>query len=587
MITALRLGNFKAFAGTQTVPVRPLTLLFGANSAGKSSIIHGLALAHHALEAGDLDVRYTRIGGESIDLGGFGQYVHLRNRAGRVEWGLELATAGMTGPSAHLLRAVERLSLELTIAGRLEGEPSRGQARDFAVRIDTFTLAADGYPFLKMSIRPDGRLRLDRLDHEHPILRQALTGIMSLSTTARSLRSEDFERLAEVINRLVPQVRGQVTGLLPQLSEELEAGEDDEGNPLVTVSRGQRNEDLERAVRLLFPKALRELVDRVTAQAAQAIRKLDYLGPLRSYPPRHLAFSEPQNLNWLAGGGFAWDVVRQRRDVRDRVNEWLGSPERLKTPYELVVRDLVPGPELPSEIGPRLSRALHDLTAGLLRKIAETGEQAEELVQLAGELTQEFDRLRERDPDILLPDIEGFLSSLADADTLTDEWTRGILEKRADPIQDLVLIDKRSLIPLSHRDVGIGVSQVLPVLVHAYAARDRWIAIEQPEIHLHPALQAELGDVFLESALGDQQNRFLIETHSEHLILRILRRIRETTDGELPEGAQPVTPDQVAVLYVQPTSDGAQVIHIPVTEDGDFAHHWPEGFFAERARELF
>jgi predicted ATPase len=131
------------------------------------------------------------------------------------------------------------------------------------------------------------------------------------------------------------------------------------------------------------------------------------------------------------------------------------------------------------------------------------------------------------------------------------------------------------------------VSQVLPVLVHAYAARDRWIAIEQPEIHLHPALQAELGDVFLESALGDQQNRFLIETHSEHLILRILRRIRETTDGELPEGAQPVTPDQVAVLYVQPASDGAQVIHIPITEDGDFAHHWPEGFFPERARELF
>lgn len=438
-----------------------------------------------------------------------------------------------------------------------------------------------------MSARPDGTLRLDRLDHGHPLFRQALTGIVALSTTARSLKPEDFELLSAAIDRVVPRIRGRITGLLPQLAEDLEGSDDEEENALLAISRGQRTEDLERAVRLLFPKALRELVDGLTAQAAAAIRKLDYLGPLRSYPPRHLAFSEPQNLNWFAGGGFAWDVVRQRRDVREKVNAWLGSPERLKTPYELIVRDLVPGPELPSEIGPRLNRALHDLAVGMLRKVAESTDQAEELVRLAGELTQEFDRLREVDPEVLLPDVEGFLSSLVDADVLTEEWTRGILEHRADPLQDLVLIDKRTQTPLSHRDVGIGVSQVLPVLVHAYGARERLIAIEQPEIHLHPALQAELGDVFLESALGEQDNTFLIETHSEHLILRILRRIRETTDGELPEGMRPVRPDQISVLYVQPGKEGAEVIHIPVTEDGEFGRPWPEGFFPERARELF
>jgi hypothetical protein len=541
MITAVHLGNFKAFSRKQAIPIRPLTLLFGANSAGKSSVIHGLALAHHALDTGNLDIRYTEVGGESIDLGGFRQYVHRRDRTRRVEWALELDTSLMTGASAYLAQASQRISLEVTIRGRLEGEAPRGQARAFSVGVDTFTLTADGHSFFEMSLRPDGRLHLDRLDYEHPILKQALTGILALSTTTRSLQEKDFQQLAEVIGRVMPDIRGKVTGLFPQLAEDLEASKESEERPLVAVSRGQRNEDLERAVRLFFPKTLRELVNQLTEQTAQALRKLDYLGPIRSYPPRHLAFSEPQNFNWFTGGGFAWDVLRQRQDVRDKVNAWLGSPERLKTPYELAVRDLVPGPDLPNELGPRLNRVLQDLTNGLL-------------------------------PDI---------------DALTEEWTREILERRADPIQDLILIDKRTLTPLSHRDVGIGVSQVLPVLAHAYAARDRWIAIEQPEIHLHPALQAELGDVFLESALGEQRNRFLLETHSEHLILRILRRIRETTDGELPEGAQAVTPDQIAVLYVQPTKEGAEVIHIPITEDGDFAHPWPEGFFPERSRELF
>jgi AAA15 family ATPase/GTPase len=54
MLTALRLGNFKAFAATQRLPIRPLTLIFGANSSGKSSLIHGLLLARHAMETGEL-----------------------------------------------------------------------------------------------------------------------------------------------------------------------------------------------------------------------------------------------------------------------------------------------------------------------------------------------------------------------------------------------------------------------------------------------------------------------------------------------------------------------------------------------------
>ena len=79
MLTGLRLGNFKAFGETQNIPIKPLTLIFGANSAGKSSIIHGLLLAHHISETGNLDVHQLMLGGEAVDLGGFALFVHRRD----------------------------------------------------------------------------------------------------------------------------------------------------------------------------------------------------------------------------------------------------------------------------------------------------------------------------------------------------------------------------------------------------------------------------------------------------------------------------------------------------------------------------
>jgi hypothetical protein len=147
-------------------------------------------------------------------------------------------------------------------------------------------------------------------------------------------------------------------------------------------------------------------------------------------------------------------------------------------------------------------------------------------------------------------------------------------------------IDQRSNRRVHPSNLGVGFSQIMPIVVSAFGDENQLIAIEQPELHVHPGLQTELADLFIQSA-KERGNRFLIETHSEHLILRLLRRVRETTEGDLEHGSLTLRPEDLCVLYVEPTDEGSRVIELPVTPDGDFRVPWPGGFFAERVTELF
>jgi len=141
----------------------------------------------------------------------------------------------------------------------------------------------------------------------------------------------------------------------------------------------------------------------------------------------------------------------------------------------------------------------------------------------------------------------------------------------------LVLTNVGSNLEVSPSDVGVGYSQVLPLIAQSVLAKDQLVCVEQPELHLHPAMQARLADMFLDQATGGNRARFLIETHSESLMLRFLRRIRE----------ERVSPDEVQVLYVDQDHDGNSVVtELPISSDGEFMTRWPNGFFDERLEEL-
>ena len=595
-LTAIRIANFKAFAASQRVPLRPITLIYGANSAGKSSVLHALALAHHAIETGDLDTQRTQIGGDAIDLGGFRQYVHRRERERQVELSFELDPGLLSGRVAELLRSAHEISVELAIGEGIRsdqqdlfGASTRLLDRDSGARLERFVLEVDGSTLLQMSARAGGLLRLDRLDHGHPVFRELFRGLLMLATTAQEIRETDLVALGDVLDALVPTVTATNRGLFPRIEEEVEGSESDrEGwDPFVPISRGRRREDLASAARLFLPRALRELLGGLGTALEEEIRRLRYLGPLRSYPPRHLAFSQHHDPNWFAGGGYAWDIVRKNPDVRDLINEWLGDADRLKTPYELQVRDLLPAAVVSRELPAKLRKAQHDLAVSLLEGILSLRDLNVDLSGMADDVLERIAELNRDDPEDIIPEIEESVAELNNEEELSERWAAELIEAWPEALQDLVLIDKRTNTPVSHRDVGIGVSQVLPVLVSAYASKNELVAIEQPEIHLHPALQAELGDVFLESALDGCGNTFLIETHSEHLLLRIMRRMRETSTRELPDGIPEVRPEDVMVLFVEPDGPQSIIREMPLNERGELVKAWPGGFFEEGMREVF
>jgi predicted ATPase len=130
-------------------------------------------------------------------------------------------------------------------------------------------------------------------------------------------------------------------------------------------------------------------------------------------------------------------------------------------------------------------------------------------------------------------------------------------------------------------DVGFGVSQVLPVIVQCfYAQPDTSILLEQPEIHLHPSVQMTLADLFIEAvqsreAGGDRGIQLIVESHSEHFLRRLQRRVAEDV----------IKPDDVALYFCSREPGGASLKPLRVNLLGDI-ENWPDDFFGDEMGEV-
>ncbi len=124
-------------------------------------------------------------------------------------------------------------------------------------------------------------------------------------------------------------------------------------------------------------------------------------------------------------------------------------------------------------------------------------------------------------------------------------------------------------------DMGIGVSQVLPVLVLCYYVPEgSTIIFEQPELHLHPSVQAGLADVFID-VIKNRNLQILLESHSEHLLRRLQRHIAEES----------FAPDDTALYFCDMQNGESKLTPLDVDVFGNITN-WPDDFFGDLLGEM-
>lgn len=545
LLRALSLKNFKGFSDEVRIELRPITLLFGANSAGKSSVLQALQYMREILDRQNVNADRTLQGGEAVDLGGFANLVHGRDPKRQIEIAIEMALDEESIPELvpepfedwqtqdsdvwefyntlqEIRRRVVSVSVRLIVAWSEQRE---------APVVVGYQVGTNGEWCVKFESTADGRDTRMRINRENPIfmVEREVEELIDLEALDEWVSPRDFQdtrdadlvedsserqgkRLVSVVGDLFFAVKEaglerpgdglrswltQLNGALPRLDQMLSIP--------APGAQGAENVYVARE----FTAFMSWLTVGPAVLLRDQLRKMRYIGPLRRIPPRGFEVSLTKSDSAWSDGMAAWEtLVTGSQDLVKRVSDWMQSPAKLGTGYAVTRKSY-----------------------------------------------QEFD-------------------------------TNHPVPQPIGPIRKRAQLEDGTGLTLHPQDVGVGISQVLPVVVAAQDGAASVVCIEQPELHIHPAVQVGLGDLFIDGAVN-QGLSFLIETHSEHLVMRLQRRLREVMSSELEEGSPRIDPSLVTMLYLCRNEAGAvSATPIGLTEQGKFDSAWPNGFFPERTVEV-
>jgi hypothetical protein len=593
LVEELTLGNFKCFSTAQKLPLRPITLLYGPNGAGKSSVIQALNWLPD-LSSGTWNQKFER-------------FVRNHDRQSSITFGAKISLANeMLTPSEseplvsrlrNLIAAgVATFAFEAQLTGKDPTLSDPDFLSSFRPWIETplisgSTLVINGTRFLELRhqfghpgvvtkfFERRSRLKIEEFNVEHPIVSLLLTISKDLA----------LHRIRERIEH---------GGILDEISRSQMIGPFDE--ELRYLETEVRDFDLTTITSDELSKAIREAI----------------FFDARRLPVRGDLNESDRDMYWVSIDETGHDELELPfldpfyKKLLDGIETQDLILDHFRISIILLANFLSDLEELTLGFCSPFSEVVH---LGALRSIP-----------AAGFLLTDPDEQRRRAPDWHLAralnppftstqrldaiqrqieSANGWFESLQRRDTaysfLTarvecSEMIEGAPPVKTEHLRFKGILDRQQNIVVPLSETGTGFSQLLPIVLAAFAGNGELVAIQQPELHLHPALQSELGDLFITRALGERcdeakwsgTNQFVLETHSEHLLLRIMRRIRESSRGTLPNNIPPVHADDISILYIDNSGDGTVVRPMPLSDDGQLLYDWPGGFFEEGLREV-
>lgn len=544
-ITKISLTNFRSFKHTQTIDIAPVTFLFGPNSVGKSSVLMALAYVQQILKHGHCNPqKLDSLGSKTI--GGFRALVYGQD-------------------------------LKNTIRIRLDYSPDKTPFVYYGANVDEMTNHVESVSYVLMNdfggSTESGSIEFEIAWSER--FKRAYVKNYRVWTNdiyVGCISSSEDQR-----NSVIREVNTQHPLLIPYNNDdwlEREYGEVEQREPL---ELDDYHTEFEQVLNQLNPNpaATAAIADKdnsgadfVNRIAPVALACRSGAVPLLGVPVMTNLLGQDfdeleEHFNFLV----VQEVLSQAFVLPlDKLLEYLDKSVQIG-PLRLVPdNDYVPNPH-PEQIDWVDGSAAWDL----LYKDPNSSVSIAKLIRNTSDWFASSNKLNAG-----YEIINKSIAEIANVDS-NDEHM-GLLRKRHVFFREL-----RSNILLSANQLGTGISQVLPIVVAANHDDIALISVEQPELHVHPRFQVEIADVFLQTK---DKHSFLIETHSEHLILRLLKRIRQTTDNKLPDDSKPVHGEDISIVYLEPTENGVVTKRIRVDEDGEFVERWPQGFFVERREEL-
>jgi predicted ATPase len=613
-ITKLSLTNFRSFKETQTIEFGPVTLLFGPNSVGKSSVLMALFYLHQILEKGQCNpMRIEALGDKFV--GGFKNLVHGKDLDKPITIAVEYEKADAIGESYYKL-------IDLfpdTLSFYLESPAISAQKIELIFELNWSNLINDAY-ISKYIVRLDGvgvaliessadkkQSQIIAINYLHPLLKSDRHDEYLINSFEdQNIHPELLEDAFAEQNIELPSHHDIKNGaddiLNDYVNDGLNITDDcyvgdfheliaDNGAKTKILGSNLWHDHIGIKSRLgatpVLGKVLESTIDLgdetqniivseilsdiLVAPLDNLLAILDdsiCIGPLRHIPDANYQLNPyPSQSDWYDGKA-CWDSLSSQEVWRDSlVSEWLSNSDKLNLGYKIVYKT--------EDIERRFILPTMDID-NIEDVMAITDVDSTNLSMTVSEEDLSINPETQQTP------IESsYINELRQSSDFNSKLYVG---QSVDKRTTLSLWDCQNNIEVSASDIGVGVSQLLPLVVAAHTSRKGIIACEQPELHVHPKVQVGIGDLLTQV---DSKSNFLIETHSEHLILRLLRRIRENSEEELPEGFKAVTADDVAVVFLESSDEGVRTKRLAITDDGDFEEDWPGGFFEERDEELF